>query len=94
MGVHEGATGFVFGAPGFVFGRPVGSASEQLNDAKAPHEKQVWHELPPPTGKPPFRLELAAVLGEQAVAAIAEARAGWSSTRLGIRVGSITPIRS
>jgi hypothetical protein len=37
----------VFGAPGFVFGRRVGSASEQLNDAKAPHEKQVWHALPP-----------------------------------------------
>ena len=73
MGVDGGSAGFVFGAPGFVFGRPAGSASEQLNNAKTPHEKQVWHELPPPTGKPPYRLELAAVLGEQAVAAIAKA---------------------
>jgi len=62
----------VFGAPGFEFGRPEKSASEQLtaDRSEGPHEKQVWHELPAPTGKSPYRLELASVIGNDAVAAI------------------------
>jgi len=73
MSVYEGAAGFTFGAAGFEFGRPSRSASEQLNAPKTPHEKQVWHDLPAATGIPPYRLDLDAVLGKNAVAAIAKA---------------------
>jgi hypothetical protein len=72
MSMYEGAAGFAFGAPGFEFGRPSRSASEQLNAPKTPHEKQVWHDLPAPTGEAPYRLDLEAVLGKNAVAAIAK----------------------
>ena len=70
--MYEGGAGFVFGAPGFAFGRHSRSASEQLAGPKTPHEKQVWHDLPAPTGKPPYHLDLKAVLGKEAVAAIAK----------------------
>ena len=71
MSLYEGDGGFVFGAPGFEFGRPARSASAQLSGPKTPHEKQVWHDLPAPTGEAPYRLDLEAVLGTEAVAAIA-----------------------
>jgi hypothetical protein len=71
--LYEGAGGFRFGEPGFEFGRRVKSASQQLSDPKTPHEKEVFHELPDPTGDPPYRLDLAKVLGKDAVAAIAKA---------------------
>ena len=72
MSMYQGAAGFVFGAPGFEFGRDSGSASEQLTAPKAPHEEQVWHRLPTPTGKSPYRLDLEAVIGKDAVTAIAK----------------------
>jgi hypothetical protein len=72
MRLYEGEAGFVFGAPGFEFGRPSRSASEQLTNPRTPHEKQVWHDLPAPTGKSPYRLELKSVVGKDAVAAIAK----------------------
>ena len=73
MSFYEGGGGFAFGAPGFAFGRPSRSASEQLSGPQPPHEKQVWHDLPQPTGAAPYRLDLEAVLGHEAVAAITNA---------------------
>jgi hypothetical protein len=65
--LYEGQGGFVFGAPGFAFAQQVGSASQQLSGPKGPHEKEVFHALPKPTGAPPFRLDLEAVIGKNAV---------------------------
>jgi len=56
------------------FHRPVGTASEQLAGL-APHPPQVFQPLPPPTGAPPFRLELGSVIGSEAAAAIEQAGA-------------------
>jgi acid phosphatase type 7 len=69
--MDQGGAGFVLGAPGFEFGRESRSASEQLTGPKTPHEMQAWHDLPAPTGEAPYRLDLEAVLGKDAVAAIA-----------------------
>src|SRR5262249_35848326 len=55
------------------FSRPLRSASEQLAGAAAPSHPQPFQPLPPPTGKPPFRLELEAVIGAPAVDAIEKA---------------------
>jgi acid phosphatase type 7 len=56
------------------FGRPRRSASEQLaGGASAPPPRQVFQALPPPTGEPPFRLDLSAVIGSEAIAAIEQA---------------------
>jgi hypothetical protein len=52
------------------FARPIRSASQQLASGTPAIEKQVFHEPPPPTGEPPFRLELASVIGKQAADAI------------------------
>lgn len=57
------------------FARPLRSASDQLagvvDAARIP--PQVFQPLPPPTGQPPFRLELESVIGSAAVAAIEQA---------------------
>src|SRR5262245_59798623 len=55
------------------FSRPLRSASEQLAGATATSHPQPFQPLPPPTGKPPFRLELEAVIGAPAVDAIEKA---------------------
>jgi hypothetical protein len=59
------------------FGRPLRAASEQLAGAvdAARIPPQVFQPLPPPTGQPPFRLELESVIGAEAVAAIEQAGA-------------------
>ena len=59
------------------FGRPLRSASDQLAGAvdAARIPPQVFQPLPPPTGQPPFRLELDTVIGAEAVAAIEQAGA-------------------
>jgi hypothetical protein len=41
-----------------VFARPLRSAPQQLASGTPVIEKQTFHELPAPTGKPPFRLKL------------------------------------
>ncbi|HEV7567362.1 MAG TPA: hypothetical protein VGO31_15555, partial [Microbacteriaceae bacterium] len=48
---------------GHVFARPIRSASQQLASGTPAIEKQVFHELPPPSGQRPIRLELASVIG-------------------------------
>jgi hypothetical protein len=59
------------------FGRPRRSASEQLAggvaDTRVTRFAQPFQPLPPPTGEPPFRLNLADVIGADAVAAIEQA---------------------
>src|SRR4051794_20370969 len=69
--MDDAMPGLVFGAPGFAFGRAPKPASAQLAGSPAPHEDQVWHELPDPSGVAPYRLDLEAVLGDAAVSAIA-----------------------
>jgi acid phosphatase type 7 len=59
--------------PPFTFGRPRRSASEQLTGVATRPPPQVFQPLPPPTGEPPYRLDLASVIGDAAVAAIEEA---------------------
>ena len=49
--MYQGAAGFVFGAPGFEFGRDSGSASQQLNAPKAPHERAGLASPADPYGK-------------------------------------------
>jgi acid phosphatase type 7 len=56
--------------PAHTFGRPKRSASEQLAGGSAPPPPQIFRPLPPPTGAPPFRLDLATVIGADAAAAI------------------------
>lgn len=56
--------------PPFTFGRPRRSASEQLAGTGAPPPPQVFQPLPAPSGAPPFRLDLATVIGAAAVKAI------------------------
>src|SRR6266568_6869919 len=56
--------------PPHSFGRLRRSASEQMAGAGAPPPPQVFQPLPPPTGAPPFRLDLATVIGVDAVNAI------------------------
>jgi acid phosphatase type 7 len=55
------------------FGRPRRSAVEQLAGGSTRPPEQVFQPLPPPTGRAPFRLELASVLGQPAVDAIEQA---------------------
>src|SRR4051794_3434212 len=69
----RGVSGSDDGGRGFVFARPIRSASAQLAGGPAGHEVQVFHDLPTATGEPPFRLELATVLGQAAVDVIATA---------------------
>src|ERR1700730_16577723 len=60
--------------PAYSFGLPRRSASEQLaGGAGAPPPPQVFQPLPAPTGKPPFRLDLASVIGANAAHAIEQA---------------------
>src|SRR5438270_5338634 len=58
---------------GHSFGRAHRSASEQLAGGATRPPPQVFQPLPAPTGQPPFRLELASVLGADAVKAIEDA---------------------
>src|SRR4051812_49380703 len=53
------------------FHRPRRTASEQLAGFTSP--PQHFQPLPPPTGPPPFRFDLATALGADAVAAIEQA---------------------
>lgn len=53
-----------------VFARPLRSAPQQLASGTPAIERQVFHDLPAPTGQAPFRLELASVIGKQAADAI------------------------
>lgn len=53
--------------PPHTFGRPRQSATEQMAGEGAPPPSQEFQPLPPPTGAPPFRLELATVVGAHAV---------------------------
>jgi calcineurin-like phosphoesterase family protein len=48
------------------FARPLASAPDQLASGTPALENQTFHELPPPTGNPPFRLDLAKVIGRSA----------------------------
>jgi hypothetical protein len=57
----------------FTFGRARRSASEQLAGGATRPPPQVFQPLPAPTGQPPFRLELASVIGADAVRTIEEA---------------------
>jgi predicted phosphodiesterase len=57
----------------YTFGRPRRSASEQLAGGATRPPPQVFQPLPAPTGQPPFRLELASVLGPDALNAIEQA---------------------
>ena len=60
--------------PARAFGRPRLSASEQLAGVGAGQlPPQPFQPLPNPTGNPPFRLELASVIGTQATTAIEQA---------------------
>lgn len=52
------------------FFRPRLSAAASLAGPQTLGPPQVFEELPPPTGAPPFRLDLAAVIGNDAAAAI------------------------
>jgi acid phosphatase type 7 len=56
--------------PPHTFGRPRRSAEDQLAGGGAPPPPQVFQPLPPPTGAPPFRLDLATVIGADATDAI------------------------
>src|SRR5438094_5273439 len=58
--------------PPNTFGRPRRSAVEQLAGGSTRPPPQVFQPLPAPTGAPPFRLDLASVLGQAAVDAIAQ----------------------
>jgi acid phosphatase type 7 len=57
------------------FDRPRPSASEQLSGLAARPPAQVEQPLPQPTGGEPYRLDLAAVIGEATVGAITAAGA-------------------
>jgi hypothetical protein len=59
--------------PANTFGRPRRSATEQLAGGATRPPPQVFQPLPAATGQPPFRLELASVIGAPAVAAIEQA---------------------
>src|SRR5438874_330791 len=59
--------------PANTFGRPRRSAVEQLAGGATRPPPQVFQPLPAPTGAAPFRLDLAAVLGQPAVGAIEQA---------------------
>ncbi len=60
--------------PPHTFGRPRRTASEQLaGGAAPPPPPQVLQPLPAPTGAPPYRLDLADVIGAAAANAIAQA---------------------
>src|SRR3984893_11669564 len=60
--------------PAYSFGLPRRSASERLaGGVGAPPPPQVFQPLPAPTGKPPFRLDLASVIGANAAHAIEQA---------------------
>jgi hypothetical protein len=57
--------------PPYSFGRPRRSASEQLaGGGGAPPPPQVFQPLPAPAGAPPYRLDLATVIGADAAKAI------------------------
>jgi acid phosphatase type 7 len=58
--------------PGHVFAPPMQTATQQLASGTPAHERQVFHELPAPTGRPPFRLELSSVIGAKADAIAAK----------------------
>jgi hypothetical protein len=55
------------------FARPRRSATEQLVGGATRPPPQVFQPLPQPTGQPPFRLDLASIIGTDAVNAIEEA---------------------
>src|SRR5438552_1317114 len=57
----------------YTFARPRRSASEQLAGGATRPPPQVFQPLPQPTGQPPFRLELASVIGPDATNSIEQA---------------------
>jgi len=60
--------------PAHTFGRPRRTASEQLaGGGSAPPPPQAFQPLPAPTGPPPFRLDIATVIGADAATAIEQA---------------------
>lgn len=57
----------------YTFARPRRSATEQLAGGATRPPRQVFQPLPPPTGQPPFRLDLATVIGADSINAIEQA---------------------